>query len=908
MNTYRIRFSDQAILYFRARLDEVRRRGADDAFMDKAVDAWRERKIHTIVVFSEDHAPILRDQDRREFEFIFISPTASASGDYEALHRLNGEISVHLNRHSVLFLYDSANSPAVMNYAAMFYLQIKKDADIKPEWTVNRLAGRDGYEPSDRAIHEFKKFLNPSYQLPDFFNNGSPAPEDEPAPPEPSVSDAKQVDAQENPMDAESDSVPETVATDSPNQDPASTPPQEVEPPAAATPELAVAPAPAPAPELTVAPVVPATAAATAPASIAPRAPVPAITPEPTPPSTSSNDDDDGGVKPEKKFKLSKFTIRVKLLGIISAILVGSMSLMILIATINFSNSIQDRVESDNVKLISVIGDKTTSEFNNVLQNAGELASAKSGERFFRNNAQVIFGGLAVREGDGLRFTRKFYNPEFLKNGELTREKIDGLHDLNGPSFTKSFAGAIVVRNISPGFALPVLGLSRESPFRNGIIVLYLDANTFLSSFAKSGKDDDIQLFMVDAAGDVVAHPDEAKVRSRSNLSDLGIVAAMLKSQVKTGRKDYEDETGVSWLGNYKKLDFADVGIIATAKEEDVFKAVRHVQQINILILIIVVNVALIVIYFFARTIVRPIKRLVDATEQVDNKNFSVRMDPDRNDELGQLTQSFSDMTAGLEEGEKVKDVMARMSNKVIVELAAAGKLALGGQYKHAAVFFSDLRGFTAMSETMTPDEVVSFLNDYFTDMVRCVVDTNGVVDKFIGDAIMAHWGAIPSPGNVTENAVNAALLMRGALVRFNALNALDRPVAKMGCGINTGDVISGQIGSSERYEYTVIGDAVNLASRIEALNKPFGTDILISQDSYDLVKDIYVVEKMPAIKVKGKSEPQTIYAVVRRQDDPSGPQNMTEVRQLVGIDWDTGKQLGDVLEEDKEEKFEVLE
>ena len=191
------------------------------------------------------------------------------------------------------------------------------------------------------------------------------------------------------------------------------------------------------------------------------------------------------------------------------------------------------------------------------------------------------------------------------------------------------------------------------------------------------------------------------------------------------------------------------------------------------------------------------------------------------------------------------------------------------------------------------------------TRMVDCVNATNGVVDKFIGDAIMAVWGAPVSYGNDTENAINGALMMRQQLLEFNRGRGGDKkPVIRIGCGINTGPVLAGQIGSEERMEYTVIGDTVNLASRIESLNKPFGTDILISQDTYSIVKGIYRVEPMQKIKVKGKAEPLQIYAVLGRMDDPAAPKSLDELRRLLGIDM-KGKPE---VPAEAEIKYEILE
>ena len=219
----------------------------------------------------------------------------------------------------------------------------------------------------------------------------------------------------------------------------------------------------------------------------------------------------------------------------------------------------------------------------------------------------------------------------------------------------------------------------------------------------------------------------------------------------------------------------------------------------------------------------------------------------------------------------------------------------LGGETKETTIFFSDIRSFTAISEKLEPSEVVEFLNEYMTAMVECVNMTHGVVDKFIGDAIMAVWGAPTSAGSPKEDALNcirAALRMRAGLIAFNRGRGGDKkPIIRIGCGINSGPVVAGQIGSVKRMEYTVIGDAVNLASRTEALNKPMGTDILITEYTYNLVRDHVVVEEMPAVTVKGKEKPLRMFAVVNMPAEDGipgagakGPQSLGQIRTVLGI------------------------
>jgi adenylate cyclase len=242
--------------------------------------------------------------------------------------------------------------------------------------------------------------------------------------------------------------------------------------------------------------------------------------------------------------------------------------------------------------------------------------------------------------------------------------------------------------------------------------------------------------------------------------------------------------------------------------------------------------------------------------------------------------------------------IFGRFTNKDIAVRAMRGEIKPGGSPKHATVFFSDIRGFTEKSENFTKafgedasDRIVHWLNEYFTRMVECVEKTGGVVDKFIGDAVMAHWGTAYTAGSPQQDAFNcvmSALMMRKALFEMNRKrkdNNLGNPPIRIGCGINTGIVTAGQLGSDLRMEYTVIGDPVNLASRTEALNKPLGTDILITEDTWRLVKSQFITEEMPAVTVKGKEKPVRMFAVVNFSGMEKGPQTLAEVRKLLGIE-----------------------
>jgi adenylate cyclase len=264
----------------------------------------------------------------------------------------------------------------------------------------------------------------------------------------------------------------------------------------------------------------------------------------------------------------------------------------------------------------------------------------------------------------------------------------------------------------------------------------------------------------------------------------------------------------------------------------------------------------------------------------------------------------------------KALSIFGRFTNRDIAVRAMRGEIKPGGLPKRATIFFSDIRNFTALAENFTKtfedeasDRIVQWLNNYFTRIVECVEKTGGTVDKFIGDAMMAHWGTVHTTGSTRRDAYNcisAALMMRKALFIMNKNRKVGDPAnprIRIGCGINTGIVTAGQIGSDLRMEYTVIGDPVNLASRVESLNKPLGTDILITENTWRLVKKRFLTKEMPPVTVKGKDKPVRIFAVINYSRSKKGPQTLAKVRRILKI---KPPELSKVDVDDVEEKYKI--
>ena len=216
-------------------------------------------------------------------------------------------------------------------------------------------------------------------------------------------------------------------------------------------------------------------------------------------------------------------------------------------------------------------------------------------------------------------------------------------------------------------------------------------------------------------------------------------------------------------------------------------------------------------------------------------------------------------------EKRKVKRLFSRYVAKDVYDqlLADPSRAKLGGTRRQMTVLFSDMRGFTALTEKGNPEDIVTQLNDYFTRMVTVLFEHRGTLDKFVGDMVMALFGAPLDDEDHAEHAVLTALAMVRALDVLNAeWREFGIPRLDIGIGINTGEMVAGNIGSDTIMSYTVIGDAVNLGARLESLNKEYGTRIIISEATRSRLKGQYDIRPLGSVTVKGKSESVAIYEV----------------------------------------------
>jgi class 3 adenylate cyclase/CHASE2 domain-containing sensor protein len=217
------------------------------------------------------------------------------------------------------------------------------------------------------------------------------------------------------------------------------------------------------------------------------------------------------------------------------------------------------------------------------------------------------------------------------------------------------------------------------------------------------------------------------------------------------------------------------------------------------------------------------------------------------------------------------------LAPSVIEKMVAANKPpALGGETRNVTIFFSDLAGFSSISEALTPPDLVHFMNEYLSAMTDIIQDKGGFVDKYIGDAIVAVFGAPLDDPNHAENAINAALRCRDRLLKLNREPAeWQRFTLRQRIGLNSGDALVGNIGSRHRFNYTVMGDAVNVAARLEGANKYFGTTIMAAKSTFDRAPAAFHWRELDSIRVQGRNEPVSIYEPIARHREQTPEQDV---------------------------------
>lgn len=675
-----------------------------------------------------------------------------------------------------------------------------------------------------------------------------------------------------------------------------------------------------------------------------------------------------------------KRPIGVKLISIISAIVVVALGGVTYLVSYFVSEDTIVNAQENNLTINTRTANDVESRIGNVvytvqtfieiLENsvsANRTAADESAFAFFERNPDVA--AIILPSSD-----TEFYNMKFLGENEILSSQIDSYVAGEEEAVLQAEQGLFVIKNASPFFNIPLVSIFYSLNFgKNAVnaksaeksaVVLY-SSEKIAESFASSSIN---QSFFINGEGIVVAASDVSLMTTETNLGEYESISEMLSSKENGRQVTFTDSAGKEFIGAFRKTGFGNSFVATFVQTDTILEGVRATTRRNLYLTISILAVAIMIIYFFSKSLSVPLKQLTAVVNQINEGNFNTELFSDLKtngkDEIGVLIKSTKNER-------EILNTFTKLTNKGVTQAIIKKEIDFEPHLKDITVFFSDIRGFTEISDgfkkkfgAQSAAEIINFLNDYMSRMVTCITRTGGTVDKFEGDAIMACWGVLrqepldweklpdsdPAKAEAKKkhddyvkedalSAIKSSLAMRYSLMEYNKeaaaftklhendKNAEYKPQIKIGRGINTGRATVGFMGSYDKMEFTSIGDAVNFASRTEAANKSCGTDMLITEDTYNLLKKDYikcpenrffiseenlkneiVVEKIPVgFEVKGKGN-QHFYAVVNMPQfdvkeffavnnpffepdadcekalGPKGPKTIREVRALLGI------------------------
>ena len=300
--------------------------------------------------------------------------------------------------------------------------------------------------------------------------------------------------------------------------------------------------------------------------------------------------------------------------------------------------------------------------------------------------------------------------------------------------------------------------------------------------------------------------------------------------------------------------------VVIITPVKDITVPLRKGTYIAILLISITLLIGIILASIFSSSLSRPIKKLAQDANLICQLQLSeVKEVYSRILEITKMATSFNHMKNALE------SFQLYMPVALVKKLIESNKIAtVGGETKELSLLFTDIRDFTQLSEKIKPQELMQYLSRYFQTITKVIVDNNGTVDKYIGDGSMAFWGAPIDDPNHAYNACQAALQIQRVLAQLNKEWQLqNKPTLKTRIGINTGNTVVGNVGSDDRLNYTALGDAVNVASRLERLNKQYETFILVGALTHAKVKDKFAFRLVDKVATKGKTQGTYVYELM---------------------------------------------
>lgn len=688
--------------------------------------------------------------------------------------------------------------------------------------------------------------------------------------------------------------------------------------------------------------------------------------------------DKDKENKTDKKQETKKHisSIGVKMISIISTLIVVSMGLITVLVSYFVTKDTKANAEISNFTLNSRTASDCENRINSIISGVSLFCdlledSQVDGDELALSTAKLFDHHPDILAIEFVSSEKIFVNKALLISNNISADSIKEYISTETDAVNYAKNGLMKIENASPFLMNPSIAVFCSQNFslngtnKNEVLAILISTEKIAESIATGHINES---FLINDNGVVLIHPDAQMMMQAADFSSNPFVKNLVQNNHDGIQQSYTDSSGVEYIAACKKITSADCRVITQTKTQVILAAINNTTKNNIALTVAILSIAILIVWIFAKTLSIPLKKLTNVTDEINKGNFNTvlfeKLNVHRKDEIGVLNRSTKDER-------DILNTVTKLTNKGVTKAIVKKEIDFEPHLKDITIFFSDIRGFTSISDSFNKKfgeksaaEIISFLNDYMSRMVNCISISGGVVDKFEGDAIMAAWGVLresnldfeqlPEGSEEKENlenihnlhvkqdavnAIRATLAMRYALMKYNKdakaftkahkndPMASLKPEIKIGCGLNTGRATVGFMGSNEKMEFTSIGDAVNLASRTESSNKPCGTDILITQYTYDILKKDFIkceendftiseenrlneiiVEKIPvSFSVKGKDD-QSFYGVVNMPNfdiksffrfsepdfepdidcikavGPKGPKTLSEVRKLLGI------------------------
>lgn len=382
----------------------------------------------------------------------------------------------------------------------------------------------------------------------------------------------------------------------------------------------------------------------------------------------------------EQSFRPSRFTIRVKLLLFVGTLLAVALSGMVLVATLLFRETIETQIQEYNLSLARLIGKKLGEDFRNVavglnavFQNEGGARSSAALDRFFQSHSHVFYVGRITftnAERSNYLITSGSPNATFLRSNRLSPTFVEELTNTNRDRLQAPKPQQSVIRLHSKQPLKLLAMFAGDGPGRTTGWVVYLEAAGLLDAFQAAAGADLFELYLVDAAGQTLASTAETPGQAMENRRDEPIVAQLLSARLDNGSRRYAYK-GMEYLASFQAINFAKLGVVSRVPAGRAFEAVSRLQRRNGLIMVMVLSGAFVFLYFFARGMAVPIRRLVRATKEVEEGRYQLAIEPATRDEIGMLTTSFVAMARGLEDRDRLQsemDVAERIQTALLPE------------------------------------------------------------------------------------------------------------------------------------------------------------------------------------------------------------------------------------------------